>query len=252
MLLAGDSFGQSPKGHEHHTFYALKKIDYPEDFDHWCELWAKDLDMQVVNHSVSGRCISSTSFIAMQQLMMNNYDVCVYHVSHHGRTVHNKPKDLDEWKEKLFPLLGHVDGRETLDKIYDNDNYPLFNHELLPDVHTSNTCAGPNPGEIAINGDATYITTKAPFSYIHDAVGSVLALKALCEAKGVRLQLVKNFGHDTCDAIRNLGIDIDFFDANKSEVKHDFTARDGMYSHYNKAEHELIYSDFCEYLKKSK
>ena len=260
LLVTGDSFGQFPRGQEHRTFYGIRPLENPSDHDHWCELWAKDAGMEPVNHAVGGANISSTSFIAMQELLANDYDTCVFHVSHHSRTLNYQPSSYAEWKEKLFPMMDYNPG---LDWIYDPELYSLHSPEFtdrrsgethrLPRLIQSqiNSFAkNPDFDDTTNNNDITYWTHKAPYSYIHDSVTAVLALRAFCESKGVDLILVNNFGVDTCMAINALGIDMDYFNVTELERKYGFGARGGMNSHYNQAEHELIYSEFCEWQKK--
>ena len=264
LLVCGDSFAEL-SGYRNH--YTTSKFAEPNlggswhvEFKHWCELLADDVGMTVVPHGIGGAGVSSSSYVAFQQLLSNQYHGVVFFVSHHARTMINRSQSIEEWQQHVEPRVCINHG--PLNKIYDPEQfhspYKYFkthyhrsvkdNNINIPQVthYTAEDIASDNDGSVEHLTDSVvdYLTYKPAYSYIHDSVTAVLALKALCDAKGIPLILASCFSDGVCDAIHNMGINIKHFPFYKCETYYKFQARYDFPSHYNGEEHEIIYNDF--------
>lgn len=260
LLIAGDSFGEL-SGYRNHITSAnyaepQKGYNYDKQFKHWCELLAEDLGYTAESHAIGGAGVSSSAFVAMQQLLTNKYSVCVFFVSHHERTMSNRAQSHREWLQEIKPNIQFEDG--TPEQLYDAERHQLYktykHHyhreglDLLeirePQVAHLNIRDIEDSDAEATEADLNYLTHKPAYSYTHDAVTSVLGLKALCDAKGIPVVFASCFSGSIMDAINNMGINIQHFKFFELEAKHNFDVRHDFPSHYNEAEHNIIYTEF--------
>ncbi len=286
ILVAGDSFGEFAGYHNHFTTsgYAEPQVGPGKasdsthkygwankvNFKHWCEQLAEDIGYEAVTHAIGGSGISSNSFIAMQQILTGEYDICVYFVSHHERTIGCRALNAKDWTTNVLPNIAFEEG--SIDQAYNpkeydlykfykyhyhrnpNDktlkgfnemNKPVITHLNTQDVNNErNTEMLLNALQITPN-DLTYLRSKPAYSFIHDSITGVLGLKALCDAKGITTVFASCFSGGVMEAINNMGIHIKHFPFYEVEqegfgVRHDFP------SHYNQQEHDLIYKKFKE------
>ena len=267
LLICGDSFGELAGYKNHFTTskYAkpIRGGNWHLEFKHWCELLADDVGMKVAPHAIGGAGVSSSSFVAFQQLLTDEYSALIYFVSHQGRTLANRSQSIEEWQQYVEPYILPKQG--YLDQVYNAKQFPFYKyfknqyHRNEPDntvthpqvMHFSaeelsidNDNVG-NIGPLEINpGDLQYLLRKPGYSYSHDSITAVLALKSLCEAKGIPLILASCFSDGVCHAINNMGINLKHFEFYRLEHDHNFSARHDYPSHYSKEEHELIYNEF--------
>ena len=265
VLIAGDSFGELAGYKNHFTSagYAEPQqgYNYDAEFTHWCELLANDLGYEAVSHAVGGAGVSSSSYIATQQLLTNQYNVCVFFVSHHERTLTNRTLSVEEWYKQILPNIAFEEG--SLDQIYNAEEHQLYKyykyHYMRPDsdVHPPavthlNTQDVAEPTNTAVllknsevtNNDLTYLRYKPAYSFIHDSITGVLGLKALCDAKGIPIVFASCFNGGVMEAINKMGIHIQHFPFYEVESQQGFDVRHDYPSHYNQQEHDFIYEAF--------
>ena len=256
LLVVGDSFGEFAGYHNHITTqgYAppITGDNYHLEFTHWCELLAQDLGYEAVNHSLGGSGVSTGSFLAMQQLNTNNYDLVVYFVSHQTRSLVNKAQRLAQWKDKISPfVMSDMDNN----LVYDAEQYELFRHGQTHFRSENNGVEVRNVNaedlynlKMELNcldqHEISYLTYKPAYSYAHDSVTAVLGLKQYCESHNIPIVFASCFAGSVCDAICNLGIEFKHFKFWKSEIKYGFDVIDNMPSHYRHDQHALIYKEF--------
>lgn len=272
LLVAGDSFAEFCGYQNHFTSaYGIEPHqggNYELMFKHWCELLADDLNIPVESHGIGGAGVSSSCFVAMQQLLKKQYTGVIFFVSHHLRTISNEVVSVDDWKNHLSQYavvnsdksLASVYGteyyryfsmkhhRDEDPELVDLDVHPVVRHTNLQDLAEDNI----NDfweGEQELIYDVSdkqlnYMLTKGTYSYIHDGITSVLALKAFCDAKNIPIVFASCFVSGICEAINDMGVDLKHFEFYQAEAEHDFTVRSDYPSHYDAREHELIYSAF--------
>ena len=256
LLVAGDSFGEFAGYHNHITTqdYAppIRGNNWDKKFTHWCELLAHDLGYEAVNHSLGGSGVSTGSFLAMQQLHSNEYDLVVFFVSHQTRSLVNKAQRLAQWKDKISPfVMSDMDNNI----VYDVEQYELFRHgqtHFRPENHgvevknvnaqdlynlkEEPTCLDQH--------EISYLTYKPAYSYAHDSITAVLGLKQYCESHNIPIVFASCFAGSVCDAITNLGIEIKDFRFWECEIKYGFDVLDNWPGHYRDDHHALIYKEF--------
>jgi len=268
LLLAGDSFAQleAYSGH-YQTAY---NIPIPEDqpneelsVKHWVELLADDIDHEVVGHGIAGAGISSSSFVALQQLLTGEYDAMVFCVSHHARTISNK--DLDKgnkwnnWKALAYDDVVFRTGKGIDvyrdNKLYGNDvrmldegGGPYIRHQnaeeilkVLDGEYTLQQFAEYTGSDLS---QIHYLQNKAGYSYLHDSLTAVVTLDAYCKAHSIPAVFASGFPSGVSDTIMDMGFDYTHFPFYDSEETHGFSARGDCPSHYNTQEHAFIYEDF--------
>ena len=265
VLVAGDSFGELAGYKNHFTSagYAepQKGYNYDAQFTHWCEQLAEDLNCEAVSHAIGGSGVSSSSYIATQQLLTNQYNACVFFVSHHERTLANRTLSAREWKHQVLPNIAFEEG--PLDQIYDAEQHQLYKYYKYHYARPTNEINKPavthlNTQDVAdeehtakllditeiTNDDLTYLQYKPAYSFIHDSITGVLGLKALCDAKGIPIVFASCFSGGVMEAINNMGIHIKHFPFYEVELKQGFDVRHDYPSHYNQQEHDSIYMAF--------
>jgi len=268
LLLAGDSFAQleAYSGH-YQTAY---NIPIPEDqpneelsVKHWVELLADDIDHEVVGHGIAGAGISSSSFVALQQLLTGEYDAMVFCVSHHARTISNK--DLDKgnkwnnWKALAYDDVVFRTGKGIDvyrdNKLYGNDvrmldegGGPYIRHQnaeeilkVLDGEYTLQQFAEYTGSDLS---QIHYLQNKPGYSYLHDSLTAVVTLDAYCKAHSIPAVFASGFPSGVSDTIMDMGFDYTHFPFYDSEETHGFSARGDCPSHYNTQEHAFIYEDF--------
>lgn len=268
LLLAGDSFAELElhNGHSQAAGYipvfkpSLKGRKW---IKHWVELLAEDIDHEVVSHGIAGAGISSSSFVALQQLLTGEYDAMVFCVSHHARTISNLSLDQGNkwanWKRLAYNDIVFRDDKginvykdNTLYDRYvhmiDKDGGPYVQHtnaeevlqllegELTPKQFASN--AGDD--ETCIH----YLQNKAGYSYLHDSLTAIVTLDTYCKAHNIPAVFASGFPSGVSDTIQDMGFDYKHFPFYETEETHDFVARGDYPSHYSSEEHRLIYNDF--------
>ena len=258
LLVAGDSFGEFSGYHNHITTsgYAppILGANHEAEFTHWCELLAQDLDYTPINHSLGGAGVSVTSFLTMQQLQTNQYDMVVFFVSHHARSIVNRANRVAQWKQQISPLI-----------MNDIDNNPLYDAEQHKLFEHGQTHFKPDSGNIEVRNvnaqdifnlkeepncldthEISYLTYKTAYSYVHDSITGVLALKQYCESHNIPIVFASCFAGGVCEAINNLGIPLKHFAFWNCEHRHGFDVLDNYPSHYRHDQHQLIYNYFVE------
>jgi hypothetical protein len=268
LLLAGDSFAELElySGHSQAAGYTPLLRPQPKGrkwVKHWVELLAQDIDHEVVSHGIAGAGISSSSFVALQQLLTGEYDAMVFCVSHHARTISNK--DLDEgdkwanWKALAYNDVVFREGK-GIDVYKDNTMYGKY-------VHMIDEGGGPyvqhiNAEEVLqllegaidqeefarVTGDDEtcihYLQNKVGYSYIHDSLTAIVTLDTYCKAHNIPVVFASGFPSGVSDTIQDMGFDYKHFPFYETEDTHGFVARGDYPSHYSSEEHKLIYEDF--------
>jgi hypothetical protein len=267
LLVCGDSFGEFAGYRNHFTNSKFAKPilggSWHLDFKHWCQLLADDVGLTAVSHAIGGAGPSSSSFVAFQQLLSTQYSGVVFFVSHQGRTLSNRALSIPEWQQHIQKHVLYDEG--TPDQIYNPEQYPLYRpykyhyHRSTRDtdinipqiVHLNaeemredhDNIGNINPRELT-EADTHYMLEKPGYSYTHDSVTAILALKALCDSQGIPLILASCFSGGICVAINNMNIDLKHFEFYELEHKHNFEARHDYPSHYSGEEHQIIYNEF--------
>lgn len=253
LLVAGDSFGEF-SGYRNHvttTGYAepAQGYNYQAKFTHWCEKLATTLNLEPHTHALGGAGISASSFIALQQLQTKQYDMLIFFVSHHARSMVNRVHNRAKWKQHIAPTV--ISDQRELHKLYDTENKVFENFQThydpnsdIPETRNVNAEDVYIAPESLNKHEMSYITNKPGYSFIHDSIGNVLAVKQYCEYNGIPVVFASCFSGGVCDAINNLGIPLKHFKFWECEYKHNFNVRDDYPSHYNHTEHELIYKEF--------
>lgn len=278
ILLAGDSFAELGGYRNHYTTSGYLEQDTSKpnetvDVKHWVELLGEELGYDIVTHGIPGAGVSASSFVALQQLHTNNYDGMVFCVSHHARTLMHKHIDgnWDKWKKlafddivfhqgvdvynnnkvfsKTFPfhefepgevgVTNEANAEDLLDVISVSNWRPGADAESTPPVTYDERRLGPD--------GMTYLTQKVGFTYIHDAVTSVVTLDAYCKSHNIPVVFASGFPGGTSETVQALGIDYKHFPFHKAEELHDFVARGSYPSHYSTQEHQHIYNLFKKY-----
>ena len=273
LLVAGDSFAQLAGYRDHfttrglakqntsdETFY-IDKADWPAGYrpsaaasvKHWVELLADDIDATVQPHGVGGAGVSSSAFVALQQLITDDYSGCVFFISHHGRSIaHKNVHSVADWSDIALHDLVFARGLDVYrnSKLYafdqrvrDQDGTPCITHvnsedlvaEVLDGIENDYP---PTPEQMH------YLLNKTGYSYLHDAVSSVVMLNSYCVAHNIPIVFASCFTNGVSETIEALGIPYKHFPFALVEDKYDFTARDNLPSHYNSEEHKLIYTEF--------
>lgn len=278
ILLAGDSFAELGGYRSHYTTSGYLEQDTSKpngtvDIKHWVELLGEELGYDIVSHGIPGAGVSASSFVALQQLHANNYDGMVFCVSHHARTLMHKHIDgnWDKWKDLAFSDIVFHQGVD----VYNNNKvfsktFPFYEFEpgevgvtneanaedLLDEISNTNWRPGAEDDELpSIDDDdrrlepdgMTFLTQKVGFTYIHDAVTSVVTLGAYCKAHNIPVVFASGFPGGTSETVQALGIDYKHFPFYKAEELHNFVARGNYPSHYSTQEHQLIYNLFKKY-----
>ena len=270
LLLAGDSFAELEAYSGH--FQTAYNVPIPKDqpngelsVKHWVELLADDINHEVVGHGIAGAGISSSSFVALQQLLTGEYDAMVFCISHHARTISNKGLDKgdkwDNWKALAYDDIVFRDGK-GIDVYRDNKLYGR-------DVRMLDEGGGPyirhqNAEEIlkVLDGDYTleqfaeytgrelsqihYLQNKPGYSYLHDSVTSIVTLDTYCKAHNIPAVFASGFPEGVNETIQDMGFDYKHFPFAECEEKHNFCARGSYPTHYSTQEHAHIYADFKE------
>lgn len=276
LLVCGDSFSEF-SGYRNHMVNAY---NYPAhmggshdiEFKHWCELLADELGIPAVSHGIGGAGISSSCFVAMQQLInSDDYTGVVFFVSHHLRSITNKVVSHQDWHNHIAKYA-IIENESPLASVYNTDYYKYYsvyyfreedeNQQPIltthPAVHHSNLQDVLDPNAMRLNIHLTeeelnFLMQKAGYSYIHDGITSVLALKAFCDSKKIPIVFASCFAAGVCDAINDIGVDFKHFKFYEVETKHNFAVRNDFPSHYNAEEHQLIYehfkAEYPDYLK---
>ena len=265
VLVAGDSFGEFA-GYQNHFSSAgyaepQQGYNYDAEFTHWCEQLAEDLNCEAVSHAIGGSGVSSNSYVAMQQLLTNQYNVCVFFVSHHERTIASRTLSTEQWATNVLPNIAFEEG--SLDQIYNPEEHDLYryykyqyhaegdqlNKPVITHINTQDVADAENTAKLldikeVTTNDLTYLQCKPAYSFVHDSVTGVLGLKALCEAKGIPIVFASCFSGGVMEAINNMGIRVQHFPFYDVEAEHGFDVRHDFPSHYNQQEHDHIYKKF--------
>lgn len=266
LLVGGDSFAEF-SGYRNHMVNAYGYDahiggSHDVEFKHWCELLADDLGVPVETHGIGGAGISSSSFVIMQQLLKKKYTGVIFFVSHHMRSITNRVTSPEDWKQHIAQYVV-TENESSLSSVYNTDYYKyhstyyfreqdenrIVNSDTHPTVYHSNLQDVIDPNAMRLNNqltndELTFLMQKAGYSYIHDGVTSVLALKAFCDAKNIPIVFASCFAAGICDAIVEMGIDLKHFTFYDVEAKHKFAARNDYPSHYDAKEHAIIYEYF--------
>lgn len=268
LLLAGDSFAELELYNGHPQAAGYTPLRRPSGIErqwvkHWVELLAEDIEHEVVSHGIAGAGISSSSFVALQQLLTGEYDAMVFCVSHHARTISNK--DLDQgdkwanWKSLAYNDIVFRDGK-GINVYKDNTLYGRYVHMIDegggPYIQHTNAeevlqlLEGElTPEQFAdtMGGDETcihYLQNKAGYSYLHDSLTAIVTLDTYCKAHNIPVVFASGFPSGVSDTIQDMGFDYKHFPFYETEETHGFVARGDYPSHYSSEEHRLIYNDF--------
>lgn len=270
LLLAGDSFAELGGYRNHYTTSQYSDLDKGQpnadaDVKHWAELLGEELGYDIVTHGMPGAGVSASSFVALQQLITGNYDAMIFVVSHHGRTIMHKHinNSWNKWKDIAYEDIVFNKGID----VYHNNKafsktFPVH-HIELDEAGVCHTNAenvleaiGPKDIDYSIFGEIhkdiqdagiTYLQQKVGFSYIHDAVTSVITLNSYCDKHNIPVVFASAFPNGVSETIDSLNIDYKHFPFHQAERMYNFTARDGYPSHYNSEEHQRIYNLFTKY-----
>jgi len=265
ILLGGDSFAELENYSNHYTSsnYNISdpkgKDNYDASVTHWVEMLAQDVDAEVVTHGVPGAGVSSSGFVALQQLITGNYDAFVFCVSHHCRTISNKHVrgNFDRWKQaaladlefdsgievyqnnrmysRKFPDT-HLDGEQGIFHLNAEEYLAVSRGEAQYRDFGRNTSAEPN--------EQHYLDNKVGYSYIHDAVTTVVTLDAYCKAHNIPVVFASAFPNSVSETILDMGIPYKHFPFYEAEVVGGFSVRHEYPSHYSTEEHKQIYAVF--------
>jgi len=267
LLLAGDSFAelQSYIGHSQSAYNLPIPVGQPNaevSVKHWVELLADDIDHEVVGHGIAGAGISSSSFVALQQLLTGNYDAMVFCISHHARTISNQNLDLtgdkwENWKQIAYDSVVFRNG-EGINVYKDEQLYGQGVHAIGNGPHIRHQ----NAEEIlkVIEGEYTlaqfaeytgdeisqihYLQNKPGYSYLHDSLTAIVTLDTYCKAHNIPVVFASGFPNGVSETIQAMGIQHEDFPFADCEDRHNFCARGSYPSHYSTPEHAHIYADF--------
>ena len=265
ILLGGDSFAELEKYSNHYTSsnYNISdpkgKDNYDVSVTHWVEMLAQEVGGEVVTHGIPGAGVSSSGFVALQQLITGNYDAFVFCISHHCRTISNKyvRGKFDRWKagtlddiefhrgidvyknnrmySRKFPDT-HLAGEQGIFHLNAEEYLAVHRGEALYRDFGRNTSAEPN--------EQHYLDNKVGYSYIHDAVTTVVTLDAYCKAHNIPVVFASAFPNSVSETILAMGIPYKHFPFYEAEGPGGFTVRHEYPSHYSTQEHKQIYAAF--------
>lgn len=256
ILLAGDSFAELSGYRNHFTSSGYTDLRTDEGASagasatvtHWVELLAEEYSAEVVTHGIPGAGVSSSAFVAMQQLLTKEYDAMVFIISHHARSILHPylVAQTDLWETHVKPMIEFENGIDvyTNNTMYKNDirNYEKFHATDPVEIYHANAqdiIDGSEPRPVHLQ----YLRSKAGYSYIHDAVTSVIALKQLAETLGVDIVFASAFSQGVDETIKDMGIPFKSFKFWEVEVAHEFACSD-MATHYTSNQHAKIYKTF--------
>lgn len=265
ILLGGDSFAELEKYSNHYTSsnYNISdpkgKDNYDVSVTHWVEMLAQEVGGEVVTHGIPGAGVSSSGFVALQQLITGNYDAFVFCISHHCRTISNKYVcgNFDRWKagtlddiefhrgidvyknnrmySRKFPDT-HLAGEQGIFHLNAEEYLAVHRGEALYQDFGRNTSAEPD--------EQHYLDNKVGYSYIHDAVTTVVTLDAYCKAHNIPVVFASAFPNSVSETITDMGIPYKHFPFYKAEGPGGFSVRHEYPSHYSTQEHKQIYAAF--------
>lgn len=258
LLLAGDSFAELSGYRNHYTTsgYSDQDTGQPNatlDIKHWVELLGEELGYDVVTHGIPGSGVSASSFVALQQLLTGDYDAMVFVVSHHGRTLMHKHvnNDWDKWKDVAHKDIVFHKGIDVYrnNKVF-SKTFPVHHIEPseagIAQTNIENVLDGVDSEDWEI-AEVNYLQQKVGFSYIHDAVTSIVTLNAYCSAHNIPVVFASAFPNGVSETVEALNIDYKHFPFHQAEEMYNFIAREQYPSHYNTAEHKQIYNLFTKY-----
>lgn len=273
LLVAGDSFAEFSGFRNHFSIidpssYNRSEKKYPEKFDHWCELLANLHEGTAISHGLGAHDVSSTSFIALQQILKGDYTHVIFFVSDFFREMTNA--NIYHESDWLYRAV-EVANYNPLSKFYTE-------HELYSAPKITNTKSEElrafliykngykeyTPHQSGIRAAQQYTDLKhwhnkpeitnyifqfPVFRYIHDRIGNICLLKDACKEKNIPILFVDAFCQDIASLSEFIS-NIDVFNLCDVErtlgIEYEGSSRIDYPTHFYKDEHPEILKIFLE------
>lgn len=262
LLVAGDSFSQFPNQYYGSNLPKGEVVEYPSstrgngftityDFDHWAQLYAKEHNCTATSAGLGAGDISSTTSIAINQILSNTFTHCIFFITHFGRDCvqvrDNSPVDnclaADSMEvNNFYAGNGNSQFYESMKHVHRHltDYSP---HQLIgPNwYHDTDEMKGEHKDRVD-----TYLDLLSFNAYIHNRLGNLSLLVSVCKKHNVKLIFACPF-----DGMSSLPWIKDYIHNEMfvySDVVPEGIIDPEVYkwciSHYTGSQHKIIYSKF--------